>query len=71
MTGLLVSCMMMAEMSPIYLETFNRCFDDEDENYGYTGGNDGQWGGDVLKLLLFIRTRLSGLLSTATPGINV
>lgn len=52
MTGLLVSCMMMAEMSPIYLETFNRCFDDEDENYGYTGGNDGQWGGDVAKAVV-------------------
>ncbi len=52
MTGLLVSCMMMAEMSPIYLETFNRCFDDEDENYGYTGGNDGQWGGDVAKAIV-------------------
>ena len=38
-----------AEMAPIYYEGFNRCFDEEDENYGYTGGNDEQWGGDIAK----------------------
>ena len=38
---------MMAEMAPIYYEGFSRCYDDEGENYGYTGGNDEQWGGDV------------------------
>lgn len=38
---------MMAEMTPIYYEGFSRCMDDEDTNYGYTGGNDEQWGGDV------------------------
>ena len=38
---------MMAEMTPIYYEGFSRCMDDEDTHYGYTGGNDNQWGGDV------------------------
>lgn len=32
---------------PIYYEGFSRCYDEEDENYGYTGGNDNQWGGDI------------------------
>jgi hypothetical protein len=45
--GLLISCLMMAQMAPIYMETFDRCFDEEDENYGYTGGNDNQWGGNI------------------------
>lgn len=43
----LLSGQMMAEMAPIYYEGFSRCLDDEDTNYGYTGGNDNQWGGDV------------------------
>ena len=43
---------MMAEMAPIYMETFDRCIDDEDENYGYTGGNDEQWGGDIAKAVV-------------------
>ena len=38
-----------AEMPPIFVETFDRCIDAEDENYGYTGGNDEQWGGDIAK----------------------
>ena len=38
-----------AQEQPIYLETFDRCLDAEDENYGYTGGNDEQWGGDIAK----------------------
>lgn len=38
-----------AEMAPIYYEGFSRCFDEEDENYGYTGGNDNLWGGDIAK----------------------
>lgn len=50
--GILFSCMAMAEMTPIYLETFDRCFDAEDENYGYTGGNDSQWGGDIAKAIV-------------------
>ena len=41
-----------AEMSPIYYEGFSRCFDEEDENYGYTGGNDNQWGGDIAKAVV-------------------
>lgn len=36
-----------AEMAPVYYEGFSRCYDEEDEQYGYTGGNDGQWGGDI------------------------
>ena len=36
-----------AEMPPIYVETFDKCIDAEDEDYGYTGGNDNQWGGDI------------------------
>lgn len=41
------SVSMMAEMAPVYYEGFSRCFDEEDENYGYTGGNDNLWGGNV------------------------
>lgn len=41
-----------AEMAPIYYEGFSRCFDEEDENYGYTGGNDNQWGGDIAKAVV-------------------
>ena len=44
--------MMKAEMSPIYYEGFSRCYDEEDENYGYTGGNDNQWGGDIAKAVV-------------------
>jgi hypothetical protein len=44
---LLFAAHMSAEMTPIYYEGFSRCFDEEDENYGYTGGNDEQWGGNV------------------------
>lgn len=44
---ILLSASMMAETTPIYYEGFSQCFDDEDTNYGYTGGNDEQWGGDV------------------------
>ena len=44
---ILLSAGMMAEMTPIYYEGFSRCMDDEDTNYGYTGGNDEQWGGDI------------------------
>lgn len=36
-----------AQMTPIYYEGFSKCYDEEDEHYGYTGGNDGQWGGDI------------------------
>lgn len=43
----LLSLPMMAEMAPIYYEGFSRCLDDEDTHYGYTGGNDDQWGGDI------------------------
>ena len=42
----------MAEMTPIYYEGFSRCMDDEDTNYGYTGGNDDQWGGDIAKAVV-------------------
>ncbi len=45
--AILMAASMMAEMAPIYHEGFSRCYDDEGEKYGYTGGNDGQWGGDV------------------------
>ena len=40
------------EMQPIFMETFDRCIDAEDENYGYTGGNDEQWGGDIAKAVV-------------------
>lgn len=39
--------LMRAEMAPIFVETFDRCIDAEGENYGYIGGNDEQWGGDI------------------------
>lgn len=37
----------LAEMAPVYYEGFSRCYDEEDEHYGYTGGNDNLWGGDI------------------------
>ena len=42
-----VATTLMADMQPVFMETFDRCIDAEDENYGYTGGNDEQWGGFV------------------------
>jgi hypothetical protein len=45
--AVMMSASMMAEMTPIYYEGFSRCYDDEGENYGYTGGNDDQWGGNI------------------------
>ena len=50
--GLMLTCMLKAEMTPIYYEGFSRCFDEEDENYGYTGGNDNKWGGDIAKAVV-------------------
>lgn len=40
---------LQAQVEPFFSETFDRCIDAEDENYGYTGGNDEQWGGDIAK----------------------
>lgn len=40
---------LQAQVEPLFSETFDRCIDAEDENYGYTGGNDGLWGGDIAK----------------------
>lgn len=40
---------LQAQVEPLFNETFDRCIDAEDENYGYTGGNDEQWGGDIAK----------------------
>lgn len=40
---------LQAQVEPLFSETFDRCIDAEDENYGYTGGNDDQWGGDIAK----------------------
>ena len=50
--GIVMSCLLMAEMEPVYYEGFSRCFDEEDENYGYTGGNDNLWGGDIAKAVV-------------------
>ena len=36
----------------LFYESFDRCIDEEDENYGYTGGNDGQWSGDIAKAIV-------------------
>lgn len=44
---LLSASIVMAETEPLFYESFDKCIDDEGENYGYTGGNDGQWGGNV------------------------
>lgn len=44
--------MTATELPPIFTETFDRCIDAEDENYGYTGGNDEQWGGDIAKAIV-------------------
>ncbi len=40
---------LQAQVEPLFSETFDRCIDSEDEHYGYTGGNDEQWGGDIAK----------------------
>ena len=55
--GVLVAVMVgvmtvKAEMAPIYFEGFSNCYDEEDENYGYTGGNDNLWGGDIAKAVV-------------------
>ena len=50
--GLLLSLCVAAQMEPVFMETFDRCIDDEGENYGYTGGNDNQWGGDIAKAIV-------------------
>jgi hypothetical protein len=47
LAGLLLWGAVWAETEPIYFEGFSRCIDAEDENYGYTGGNDEQWGGNI------------------------
>lgn len=44
---LCIATLMMAEMQPIFIETFDGCLDEEGENYGFTGGNDNQWGGNI------------------------
>ena len=38
-----------AEMQPVFMETFDRCIDEEDDDSKYTGGNDDEWGGDIAK----------------------
>lgn len=47
-----LSTLATAQQEPIFMETFDRCIDAEDENYGYTGGNDNQWGGDIAKAVV-------------------
>ncbi len=49
---LLGTGMVMAQSEPLFHESFDKCIDAEDENYGYTGGNDGQWGGDIAKAIV-------------------
>ena len=52
LSALMLSMGMMAQMEPIYYEGFSKCIDEEGENYGYTGGNDEQWGGDIAKAVV-------------------
>lgn len=49
---LCAATLVTAEMQPVFMETFDRCYDAEDENYGYTGGNDELWGGDIAKAVV-------------------
>lgn len=49
MMAALVVAVLQAQVEPLFSETFDRCIDAEDEHYGYTGGNDEQWGGDIAK----------------------
>ena len=44
---------------PIFYESFDKCLDAEDENYGYTGGNDNQWGGDIAKAYVLYTDNLN------------
>ena len=46
---ILYSAVGLAQETILFSETFDRCIDEEDENYGYTGGNDNLWGGDIAK----------------------
>lgn len=39
------------EQAPIFYESFDKCKNDDDLS-GYTGGNDGLWGGDVAKAIV-------------------
>ena len=45
--AVLCSAWTWAQTEPIFYESFDKCIDEEGENYGYTGGNDNQWSGDV------------------------
>ena len=49
LSAFMLSIGMMAQMDPVYYEGFTRCIDEEGENYGYTGGNDNQFSGDIAK----------------------
>ena len=42
----------LAAQTQLFYESFDKCKDEADENYGYTGGNDGQWGGDIAKAIV-------------------
>jgi hypothetical protein len=48
-TALMCLAFFASAAEPVFYESFNKCLDAEDENYGYTGGNDNQWGGDIAK----------------------
>lgn len=68
LTTVLFSGAMMAEMTPIYYEGFSRCFDDEGENYGYTGGNDEQWGGDVASAVVIYQDAPEWMFNYCNAG---
>ncbi len=59
-----------AEMAPIYYEGFSRCFDEEDENYGYTGGNDNQWGGDIAKAIVIYQDAPEWTFNNCNAGFQ-
>lgn len=59
-----------AEIAPIYYEGFSRCFDEEDEDYGYTGGNDGQWGGDIAKAIVIYQDAPEWTFNNCNAGFQ-
>ena len=60
----------MAEMTPLFYEGFTRCIDEEDENYGYTGGNDNQWGGDVATAVVVYQDAPEWTLDYCNGGLQ-
>lgn len=65
-----LSLSVTAEMTPLFYEGFTRCIDEEDENYGYTGGNDNRWGGDVATAIVVYQDAPEWTLDYCNGGLQ-